>query len=50
VDAHHGDANGPCGLADAEAEVAVVCVDIAALLEGLYDFDYGLEKGVVEVA
>jgi hypothetical protein len=50
VDTHHGDSDGPGGLADAEAEVAVVGVDVAALLEGLDDFDDGLEEGVVEVA
>lgn len=50
VDTHHGDTNGPGCLADAEAEVAVVGVDVAALLEGLDDFDDGLEEGVIEVA
>lgn len=50
VDAHHGDANGPGCLSDAEAEVAIVGVDVAAFLEGLDDFDDGLEEGVVEVA
>lgn len=50
VDTHHGDTNGPGCLADAEAEVAVVGVDVAALLEGLDDFDDGLEEGIVEVA
>ncbi|KND91498.1 hypothetical protein TOPH_03775 [Tolypocladium ophioglossoides CBS 100239] len=50
MDADHGDADGPGGLADAEAEVAVVGVDVATLLEGLDDFDDGLDEGGVEVA
>lgn len=50
VDTHHGDTDGPGCLADAEPEIAVVGVDVAALLEGLDDFDDGLEEGVVEVA
>lgn len=50
VDTDHGDADGPGGFTDAEAQVTVVCVDVAALLEGLDDFDDGLEEGVVEVA
>lgn len=47
VDTHHGDTDGPSRLADAEAEVAVVGVDVAALLEGLDDFNDGLEEGLV---
>lgn len=49
VDADHGDADGPGGLADGEAEVAVVCVDITAFLCGFDDFDNGREEVVVEV-
>lgn len=49
VDAHHCDADGPGRLADAQAQVAVVRVDIATLLEGLDDLDDGLEDGVVNV-
>lgn len=50
VDADHGDANGPGGLANAQAQIAVVGVDVAPLLQGLYDFDDGLDERVVEVA
>lgn len=50
VDAHHGHANGPRRLADAQAEVAVVGVNVAALLQGLDDLDNGLQERVVEVA
>lgn len=50
VDTHHCDSNGPGCLSDTEAEIAVVGVDVAALLEGLDDFDDRLEEGVVEVA
>lgn len=50
VDAHHGHADGPRRLADAQAQVAVVGVDIAALLEGLDDLDDGLDERVVEVS
>lgn len=50
VDTHHCDSNGPGCFSDAEAEIAIVGVDVAALLEGLDDFDDGLEEGVVEVA
>lgn len=50
VDAHHGDTNRPRGLADAQAKVVIVGVDIAPLLEGLDDLDDGFYERVVEVA
>lgn len=50
VNTHHGHADGPGGLSDAEAEVPVVCVDVATFLEGFDDLDDGREEGVVEVA
>lgn len=49
VDAHHGDADGPGGLADGEAEVAIVGIDIAAFLGGFDDFDDGLQDAFVDV-
>lgn len=39
VDTHHGDTDGPRSLADAQAEIVVVGVDIASFLEGLDDLD-----------
>lgn len=49
VDPHHRDADRPCRFADAEAEVAVVGVDVAALLRGVDDLDDGGEDAVGEV-
>lgn len=37
VDAHHGHADGPGGLADAEGQVLVVGLDVAALLRRAHD-------------
>ena len=50
VDTHHGHADGPRRLADAEPEVAVVGVDVAPFLRRLDDFDDGFEDGVFEFA
>jgi len=50
VDAHHGDSDGPCCLANTEAQIAVVGVDVSALLGCLDDLDDGLEDAFVEVA
>lgn len=49
VDTHHGDTDGPGRFADTEAEVAVVGVDVPALLKCLDDLDDGLQQGVVKV-
>lgn len=50
VDAHHGNTNRPRGLADAQAEVVIVGVDIAPLLESLDYLNDGFDEGVVEIA
>lgn len=47
MDANHGDTNGPRGLSDAEAEVAIVGINVAALLEGLDDLDNGFEETIL---
>jgi hypothetical protein len=50
VDTHHSDADGPGSLADTEAEVAVIGVDVTALLECVDNLDDGIEEGVLELA
>lgn len=43
VNTNHGDTDGPGSLADAQAQVAVVGVDVAALLQCLDNLDNGLQ-------
>ena len=50
VNANHGYANGPCGFADAEAEVVVIGIDVAPLLESLDDLYDGFDERVIQVA
>lgn len=50
VDTHHGDTNRPRCLADTETEVAVVCVNVSSLLQGLHDLDDGGEERVLEIS
>lgn len=35
VNTNHGYADGPCRLSDAESKIAVIRIDVSALLEGL---------------
>ena len=50
VDAHHGHTNGPRRLSDAQAQVAVVGVDVAPFLRGFDDLYDRTEDAVFQVA
>lgn len=50
VDTHHGDADGPSGFPDAEAQIAVVGVDVAALLSRAHDLHDGLQDAFFQRA
>lgn len=50
VDTHHGDANGPGGLANRQPQVPVIGVDVAPLLRRLDNLDNGFEEIVGKVA
>lgn len=50
VDAHHGDADGPCCFADTQAQIAIVGVDISTFLCCSDDFDDRLEDAFVEIS
>ena len=48
VDTNHGNTNGPGGLANTQAEIAVVGVDVSAFLGSLDDLYYRLKNTFVE--
>lgn len=50
VDAHHGYADGPGGFANAQAQVAVIGVDVSAFLSRFDNLHDGLEDAVFQVA
>ncbi len=50
VDTHHGDADGPCCLANTQTEIAIVGIDVAAFLCCFDDFDDGFEDALVEIS
>ncbi len=50
VDAHHGHADGPRRLADAQPEVPVVGVDVPPLLRRPHDLHHRVQDRVVQVA
>lgn len=50
VDTHHGDADGPCCLADTQAEIAIVGIDISTFLCCFDDLDDGFEDAFVEIS
>ena len=49
MDTNHGHTDRPGGFSDTEAKVAIIGVDIAALLKGLDDFHHRLEDGIVKI-
>ena len=50
VNTNHSDTDGPSGLADTQTQVAVVGINVAALLHSLDNFDNGFEERVVKIS
>lgn len=50
VDTNHSDADGPCCLADTQAEIAIVGINVSTFLCSFDDFDNGFEDAFVEIS